>query len=260
MSVWSRHPVTCFNDGVTTRTIHKDRPRRHTGDSNAESLILEGAERLLGTRTLQEISVGDIIEAAGVSRTTFYFYFSSKFAVVSALLESRLDEIYQGVRPWVESEGEASDEELRKTLVATTYTWLEHGAVMRAVIENFASDPELREQWMTILNRFIDAFAAHIDDMRESGHYPPGMESRRLAAGLAWANERVLYIASLGVDPRLSDPDETAEFLFLLWHGTISAGVAPDPGPLAKPKRRRSTTSTRSAAATTRSPKPRTGR
>jgi AcrR family transcriptional regulator len=211
---------------VTTRTV-KDRPRKHNGDSNAEALILEGAERLLANRSLQELSVGDIIEEAGVSRTTFYFYFSSKFAVVSALLDSRLDEIYQGVRPWIESEGEASFEFLRSTLVTTTHTWLRHGPLMRAVMENSASDPDLREQWNTILDRFISEFAAHIDALRASGHYPPGMDSRTLATGLAWSTERVLYNSTLDLDERFTKPDEVAAFLFLLWHGTIAAGVAP---------------------------------
>lgn len=190
-------------------------------------MILEGAERLLARKALQELSVGDIIEEAGVSRTTFYFYFSSKFAVVSALLESRIDEIYQGVRPWIESEGEASVDALRATLVTTSQTWLRHGPLMRAVLENLASDQDLCERWIALLDRFIGAFAAHIDGLRASGQYPPGMDSRTLATGLAWATERVLYNSTLDTDPHFKDPDEIAAFLFLLWHGTIAAGTAP---------------------------------
>jgi AcrR family transcriptional regulator len=224
--VWSRYPVNCFNCVMVTRAV-QDRPRRHTGESNAEAQILEAAERLLATKSLQELSVGDINEAAGVSRTTFYFYFSSKFAVVSALLDSRLDEIYQGVRPWIESEGEASVEFLRSTLVTTTHTWLRHGPLMRAVLENLPSDQDLREQWYTILDRFISEFAKHIDGLRAGGYYPPGMDSVTLATGLAWATERVLYNSTLDLDPRFTDPDEIAAFLFLLWHGTIAAGTAP---------------------------------
>lgn len=81
----------CLNGAVAQRTV-QNRPRPHVGESNAEVQILEAAEQLLETQALQEISVADILTASGISRTTFYFYFSSKFAVISRLLELRANE------------------------------------------------------------------------------------------------------------------------------------------------------------------------
>ena len=49
---------------------------------------------------LHDISVADIIEQAKVARATFYFYFSSKYAVVAGLLVQIMDEIYDVVEPF----------------------------------------------------------------------------------------------------------------------------------------------------------------
>jgi AcrR family transcriptional regulator len=57
----------------------RQRPRAHTGEQDAEKAIFEATERLLAEQPLHELSVAQIITAAGLSRATFYHYFSSKF-------------------------------------------------------------------------------------------------------------------------------------------------------------------------------------
>src|SRR4051794_20816602 len=92
-----------------------DRPRGHRGSSDAEATIFAATERLLATVPLHDVTVADIIREAGVSRATFYFYFSSKFAVVAALLASVMNEIFESVR--VEREpGDDPETALRKGL------------------------------------------------------------------------------------------------------------------------------------------------
>ena len=65
--------------------------RRTTGDDR-EHAILVTAERLLEERALHEISVDDLARGAGISRPTFYFYFSSKEAVLLTLLDRMVEE------------------------------------------------------------------------------------------------------------------------------------------------------------------------
>lgn len=214
----------------------QSRPRRHSGESGAETLILEATERLLAKRHLQELSVADIINEAGVSRTTFYFYFASKYAVVSGLLQNRSAEFWSGLAPWLETRGEAAPAELRRTMLTNTQNFRQHGALMRAVVENIDSDAELREQWMAFIDPIIEAGAAYIDAERENGNYPPGMDSRVLSAGMLWAVERVQYVSSLGVDPRLQSAKDVAAFCEVMWRGMVMAGETPT----ATPTRRKS--------------------
>src|SRR5919198_6105526 len=67
------------------------RERRMRGDDR-ERAILETAERLLEKRPLHEVSVDDLARGAGISRPTFYFYFSSKEAVLLTLLDRMVEE------------------------------------------------------------------------------------------------------------------------------------------------------------------------
>jgi AcrR family transcriptional regulator len=79
-----------------------DRPRAHGGASETERAIFEATERLLADVPLHDLSVAQIISAAGVSRATFYFYFSSKFAVVTGLLAQVMDEVFEVVQPFIQ--------------------------------------------------------------------------------------------------------------------------------------------------------------
>src|SRR5688500_5015616 len=84
--------------GMTTaRSTRGRRAGRPTGDDR-ELAILATAERLLGERTLREISIDDLAKGAGISRPTFYFYFPSKDAVLLALLDRVVSEADEAAR------------------------------------------------------------------------------------------------------------------------------------------------------------------
>ncbi len=81
-------------DGRTRRAEAKRRARR------AE--IARAAERLFGTRGFHATSIADLIEAAGISRGTFYIYFDSKEALFLDLIDrfaKRIMEVVQVVDP-----------------------------------------------------------------------------------------------------------------------------------------------------------------
>ncbi|NUP24760.1 MAG: helix-turn-helix transcriptional regulator, partial [Streptomyces sp.] len=67
------------------------RARGFSGDDR-ERAILATAERLLGERPLSEISVDQLAKGAGISRPTFYFYFTSKEQVLLALFDRVVEE------------------------------------------------------------------------------------------------------------------------------------------------------------------------
>src|SRR5947209_6325782 len=69
------------------------------GHSRAETAILAATEQLLQERPLHQLSVSDIVNAAGVSRTSFYAYFASKTAVIAECLRQVMDQVMVAVRP-----------------------------------------------------------------------------------------------------------------------------------------------------------------
>jgi len=203
-----------------------DRPRTHAGTSETELAIFAATERLLAQEPLHELSVAQIIAAAEISRATFYFYFSSKFAVVSGLLARVMDEIFEVVQPFVQRDDATSPEEaLRESLAGATLLWKSHRPAMRAIHEHWNTTPELRALWIGVVERFTDAISAEIDRLRASGMAPRGANSRQIAAALLWGTERCLYVAGLGADPDLPDESQLLEPLLTLWVGGLYAGA-----------------------------------
>jgi AcrR family transcriptional regulator len=205
---------------ATTRSA--DRPRSHGGTSDTELAIFDAAERLLAEMPLHDLSVAQIIAAAGISRATFYFYFSSKFAVVSGLFARVMDEIFTVVQPFTRREETIDPERaLRESLSAAVSLWAAHRPALRAVHEHWNTTDELRTLWIKVVERFTEAVAGEIDRERAAGLSHDGADSRQLAASLLWGTECVLYVAGLGVDPNLRDEASALAPLMALWSGTL---------------------------------------
>lgn len=203
-----------------------DRPRGHSGSSESEQLIFAATERLLAETPFHEVSVAKIIREAGVSRATFYFYFSSKFAVITALLSSVMEDIIASVTPFLERPADRTAAEvLRESMVAATTLWAEHRTLLRAVSEHWHEVPELGEQWTSLWGRAITLAAELLDRERAAGVAPAGPDSRHLAATLIWGTERVLYVSGLE-DDVFADERDCVESLIVMWHAALY-GTAP---------------------------------
>lgn len=199
---------------------------------------MSATERLLERIPVHDMTVADIIGEAGVSRATFYFYFSSKFAVLNALLAQVMEEIYQVSQPYLNRDaGEPPATALRRGLEAATGVWSQHRAVLRATAQSWHAVPELQDLWLGVFERFTEAFAQEIDRERAAGIAPAGPDSRQLAACLLHGTERCLYIAGLRVDKNLPDEEAIVGALLALWQGSIYGPAAGE----VRPKRRKKT-------------------
>ena len=180
---------------------------------------LGAAERLLERRGLGELTVADVIEAAGVSRGSFYFYFESKEAVAAALLERIVDEIHEASLPWLERGDTPPERALREALTGSLAMWRRHPAVLRSTVETWQSHPELQELWGEVLRRFTAAAAAQIERDREGGLAVEGPPATSLAGALVAMNERCFYFAVVDTEPE-SD-GELVETLTAIWLASI---------------------------------------
>ena len=184
--------------------------------------ILAATMRLMETRAFDDISVADILTEAGVSRTTFYFYFASKVSVLRALLEQAMADIFDTVQPFLaRSEDDSREEALERSIRAVTVAWHRHRIVLRATAHHWHSDPELKELWLSIVEKFLAAGAAEIERERAAGEITSAESARTLAAILFWGTERILYIAGLGLEPTLKGEEAAVGPLVALWRGTL---------------------------------------
>ena len=165
-----------------------------------ERAILETAERLLGERSLHEISVDDLARGAGISRPTFYFYFASKEAVLLTLLDRLVEEVRAGRRAGVARRRPAGACCARGCRPSYD-TFRAHRAVALAAIEARADSAEVRELWARVMEGFVQETTEAIEGERARGAAPPGPAARDLAIALNWMNERVLHASFAGDGP-----------------------------------------------------------
>lgn len=59
----------------------------------SRQMLHEALERLLQSKSIEKISVGDIADEATLNRATFYDHYSDKFALLEGLVASRFQEL-----------------------------------------------------------------------------------------------------------------------------------------------------------------------
>jgi AcrR family transcriptional regulator len=194
--------------------------------SRAETAILNATEQLLRERPLHQLSVADIIDAAGVSRTSFYAYFASKTAVIAECLREVMDQVMVAVRPFHQQSGGDAEAAIRISLQQWVEVCKTHGALLRTVSEEWPHDAEIRKLWFETLETVTAGTARVIRGARASGQAPDGAEPRALAACLMWGYERVLHVALVGDAVGLPGPDAIVEPLAQMMVGGLY-GQAP---------------------------------
>ncbi|MGH2906865.1 MAG: TetR/AcrR family transcriptional regulator [Solirubrobacterales bacterium] len=203
------------------------RARRASGDER-ERAILETLEKLLQSERFHEISIDDLASGAGISRSSFYFYFPSKEAVLLTLLD----------RLMVEADAVSDDarvhlvddpaEGLRVAISAYFTIFQAHRPVMLAGAEAQASNPEVRKLWNNVRERWVKMAAQAIDDERDRGGAPDGPPARDLAIALISMNEGVLHGTFIGEQPSIAS-DAVIETLRAVWLGAIYQGQLNQP-------------------------------
>jgi TetR/AcrR family transcriptional regulator, ethionamide resistance regulator len=181
--------------------------------SELRERVLAALRQLLDERRFASLSVADVIAAAGVSRASFYFYFPSLQAVLAELVRRAVAQGREAARPWTEGRVDPV-EGLRAGVAAGAALWQENAGVLKAIVESWGSDDQLRELWLTQMETFTAAAVARIEaDPATKLH---GLEVRLVAASLTWTGERLYYLAALGVPP-FDDRDTLVDTLTRMW-------------------------------------------
>lgn len=181
-----------------------------------ERSFLQATEGLLAAgASYAELSVGRIAEAAGKTRTAFYFYFRDKRDLLVRLTESVALELYgQADRWW---SGSGAEEDLRAALAEILATFREHAPLLRAVVEASSYDEEISATWRLLVGRFIEASERRL--ARDTRLEPAAVHAT--AFSLVWMTERALYQHVV----RAGDIEDDALVAALagVWYSTLAA-------------------------------------
>lgn len=171
----------------TPYAVHMETASRRRAPSRGdrrEQAILEGARTLLEVKPLSQVTTDELAGAAGLSRSGFYFYFDSKQAVLTALLDGLSDELRAENDPWLEATG-PDEAALRQATAHSVALWRSHSGLLRQAWRCDAGDAQLAAWRAGLLERGTRRTAAKIERDRVAGLAPGGPPSATvLARGL----------------------------------------------------------------------------
>jgi AcrR family transcriptional regulator len=207
-----------------------DGARRRGRRPRTYAAVLAATTQLLETVPLAELSVAQILEAAGVGRTSFYEHFSSKEDVVVKLLRSVSADIAQEIEPMFARGRRTPEEAFREGLTRLVRMWGRYAPLMLTGSAEWPAVPELRRLWLRIHADLTRRIAAVIAADRAAGAAPAGADPTALAASLVWMTERALLVSRSGEVTALPEPEALIEPLVQLYvcsiYGSGSSGRA----------------------------------
>jgi AcrR family transcriptional regulator len=136
--------------------------------------ICEAAALVVAEKSFGRTSVGDIVRAAGVSKTAFYQHFKNKTECLLAAYEEGIDEHFQAVlAAAVQTEGDRLDR-FRASVRAYLDGLSRHPEYARVfVLEIYAVGPEARVRRERAQRQYVDLMRSSYESFRR---HRPGLE------------------------------------------------------------------------------------
>jgi AcrR family transcriptional regulator len=178
-------------DPSPPRPFQVSRPQRRSMLSRhlvgiVEKLVENGA-------AYADLSVEAIITAGGISRSTFYVYFSDKGDLLVAMAHDVIGDLVATGSSWWGLPVDATKADLHNALRVPIDTYRTHRTILGTVVETAAYDPRVREQHQSLIDQVVAALTDYIADASRVGAADPELDAERTARWLIWMIERGLY-------------------------------------------------------------------
>jgi AcrR family transcriptional regulator len=194
---------------MNTAAAGKARNRAKTRQNREESRakIIAAASELVRERAYTELSIGEIMDAAGIGRTLFYRHFDDLGDLLRQASGDAMGELFDAEVELAATVGrEGGEDAVRATIEPAVKLYARHGPLLRALNEAAAVDAVIAEAQEGIRGRFDELVAESISEVPEFAASPTA-DIRQTARALNLANTAYLLDA-FGHEPRVSE--ETA--------------------------------------------------
>jgi AcrR family transcriptional regulator len=173
--------------------------RRTGAETRAE--ILRVALDLFTEKGFEGTSTRDISSALGITKSSLYYHFQNKDAIVASLMLERRQEL-DGLIEWIDAQSSAPD-----LLERAALRWIESTTPQRIQLMRLvhANQPVLR-RLLTTGNDVRSAFDQVIDRLVD----PSASTTDRLYARMAFDTVSAAIIAARGTDATPADVIDTA--------------------------------------------------
>ncbi|HEV2784875.1 MAG TPA: TetR/AcrR family transcriptional regulator, partial [Solirubrobacteraceae bacterium] len=159
-------------------------PRNATEDA-----ILEAARELLSEGAHEQVTIDTIARRAFVSRTTVYFYFENKRAVMDRLIQQAFADMDEAAAPYFTGSGDPRME-LALGLARFVAVVNRNGPILVLAAHLYGEDEHMPSQWEPYVNRFIAGAEARIARDQLRGLAPDDIPARVAAQALCAMVER----------------------------------------------------------------------
>src|SRR5262249_34433407 len=109
---------------------------------------------------------------------------------------------------------------LRTGTAAGAQLWQASAPVLRAIVENWRTDPRLTALWLEQMQSFTDATIAPIPAGPRAQTSLPGHDTEAVASALTWLGERLYYLAATGTPP-FDNQDTLIDTLVYIWAAVL---------------------------------------
>ncbi|WP_346960316.1 TetR/AcrR family transcriptional regulator [uncultured Arthrobacter sp.] len=204
------------------------RTARVSGDERQDAILIT-AEALLGERAFDEISIEELARGAGISRPTFYFYFSSKDDVLLALLDRVITEVEHRVGELPRDFERDPAEAWTRSIGVFVDVFVAHRGVAAAAIAARARNNEVRALWSKSMESWVDFSSDVIRSEQARGAAPEGTDAHDLAVSLNLMNERVITAVLNQESPAIAE-SRALDVLSTIWIRSIYGSANPGRG------------------------------
>ena len=168
---------------------------------------------MLRQRPLRELTVDELMRRTQLSRPSFYVYFRDRHELVLRLMEDIGAELFAMSERWYKGTGDGPAL-IREAIEGVVSVYAAHGPVMRAIADAAVEDRRVEEAYATLIERFEEATARHIEQEVAAGRVLP-LDPSQTATALTWMMERYLLLSFGRAEG--TPPEQAVEVLTTIW-------------------------------------------
>jgi AcrR family transcriptional regulator len=168
---------------VTSRRGQREaKPRQ--GDRR-EQAILDATRILLADAPFADLTIEQIAKAAGVARSSLYFYFADKAQILLVLYSDVLEEMSSELERWFADPAKHAEPWSRASISAAVMVARSNADVVCAALDGRRAHPEIDQVWSMYFERAVERCTLLIERERDAGlASPTGPSARALARAL----------------------------------------------------------------------------
>ncbi|MCK9249787.1 MAG: TetR/AcrR family transcriptional regulator [Solirubrobacteraceae bacterium] len=175
-------------------TTDRPVPAAGTKRSRTRRGVLDAVDRLLAEgNSYTELSVARIIAESGISRSTFYTYFSDKGALLRSAVDDLGPEVNAAGQAWQDVDATIDRDGLRAILGNVIRTYQPHARMMAEVYAAGSHDPLVREKVDELMGHSIRGLRRHIERGQRAGFVDRRLLPLETATWLVWMFERTQH-------------------------------------------------------------------